>query len=220
MKTSFQIEIDPASISIFFPPNRIKEKIQIIEILLEALRYILNGERKSIIRKQQKIIFHKEKMSRIFFVNENKTYSINFPFNLLFENDKISINYKNIIDLNSYNISTLISFIKSFNISSENCFDFAEQVIDFEEITKENYWLLIKDLLLFEEGYIRYDKDEVGYNEAVKKNEKHRHPLNHYDIFYSNEVTFKLGLEYDIFDKEFIDTLNTNTNCKYLKNCR
>lgn len=217
MKKSFQVEIDSASIILFFPTNRIKEKLQVIQILLESLRYILSGERKSIVHKKTKIVFYKEKMSRIFFVNENKSYSINFPFNILFDDKSISINYKNTIELNSLNISILMSFFKNLNFSSDNCLDFAEQILDCEEMANDKYWLLIKELLIHEDGYIRYDKDQKGYEEALKKKQKHRHPLNHFDIFYSNAVTFKLGLDSDLPDKEFIDTLNTETNCKYLK---
>lgn len=219
MKT-FQIEIDPGSLTTFFPEHRIKEKLNLIEILLESIRYILIAERKNKVRVNNKIIFHKEKMSRIFFVSKYKTYSIRFPFNLLIEGEDISINYKNLIDLNSSNISQLITFFKNFDITTDNCFDFAEQVIDFQDGLQENYWLLIRELLLLEDGYIRYDHDDKAYQEAVKKNQKHRHPLHHLDIFYSSEITFKLGFNSAIDDKEIIDTLNTETNCKYLINYR
>lgn len=219
MKT-FQVEIDPGSLTTFFPEYRIKDKLKLIEILLESIRYILSAERKKIVRGDNKIIFRKEKMSRIFFVSKLKTYSIRFPFNVLIENEDISINYKNLIDLNPSNISNLIAFFKDFDVNTDECFDFAEQVIDFQDEINYNYWSLIRELLLLEEGYIRYDYDEKGYKEAVKKKQKHKHPLHHLDIFYSNEVTFKVGLENLANDREIIDTLNTETNCKYLINCR
>ncbi|MCI5147779.1 MAG: hypothetical protein D3923_20140 [Candidatus Electrothrix sp. AR3] len=67
-----------------------------------------------------------------------------------------------------------------------------------------------------EDGYIRYDIDPENYEKFKKRGEKHKHPENHYDVFYSNNLTFKIGLKSIITYSEFIDLLNVNTDCNYL----
>lgn len=219
MKTSFEIKIDPSSLSIFFPNYRVKDKKQILEILLEAARYIIHGKRESKVRDLNKIVFFREKMNRIFLVSENKTYSIIFPFNLVIDENKLNLNFKNIIEINSLTISNLIILLKNPLINSDNCLDFIEPILDLDDSQNDKYWPVFIDLLMQEDGYIRYDKDEDGYLNAKKKNEELRHPLHHLDIFYTSGATFKLGLDNSLPEIELIDTLNTNTNCKFLKNC-
>jgi hypothetical protein len=97
-------------------------------------------------------------------------------------------------------------------MNSESCLDFIDPIISFEE----NIWTTFRDLLISEDGYIRYDKDEKGYKEAKLKKEEHRHPLNHIDVFYTNQLTLKLGLTEEYIDTDLIDMMNTNTNCRYL----
>lgn len=217
MKASFQIEINEAAKKIFFPEERIKDKYKIIEILLEACRYIIYSKKEVKVKKPDKIIVKVDKMNRLFFVSQSKIYSITFPFNVFYDDDKTIISYKNSFDIDSYTISNLLSIIKSPIVNSENCLDFVEPVVDFENDQKVNYWTIFRDLILLEDGYLRYDKDEKGYKEAQKKGQGHRHPLHHIDIFYTNQAAFKVGLENEYFDADFIDTLDSNTNCKYLK---
>lgn len=214
MKTTFQLEINPSLIKTFFPEERVKDKYKILEILLEACRYMLHNEKVSKARSPYKIILYKEKMSRLIFVSENKIYSITFPFNINYLKSDITINYKNRLDIDSQNISTLLSILKSPSMNSENCLDFIDPIVNYEQ----SLWTTLRDLLISEDGYIRYDRDENGYTEAKAKKEEHRHPLNHIDLFYTNQVTFKLGLNEKYVDTDLLDMMNTNTNCKYLNN--
>ena len=100
-----------------------------------------------------------------------------------------------------------------------NCsLDFIAPICEFEENCNEFFWAFLRELLLMEDGYIRYDFDSEHFSEYKKRGEDHKHPENHYDLFYSTQATFKLGLENKIKDTELIDLLNINTNCKYIKN--
>jgi hypothetical protein len=220
MKTSFEIEIAPSFLPIFFPKYRIKDKYQILKILLESARYIIHGEREEKVKSVNKIIFFREKMNRIFFVSEDKIYSIIFPFNLQIDGDTLTLNFKNLIEIDSFAISNLIILLKNPLINSENCLDFVDPIVDLVDQTKSNYWPVLKDLLMQEEGYIRYDRDPKGYEEAKKKDQEHRHPLHHIDVFYTNGVTFKLGLDNSIADSNLIDILDVSTNCIYLRSIR
>lgn len=218
MKTSFQVEINTITLPIFFPQFRVKDKLQILEILLESTRYILHSQRSQKVYSSNKIIFHKERMSRIFFAKDNKMYSLIFPFNTVINADGIiSFNYKNYIDIDSYTISNLIKLLKNPLISSDNCWDFIEPITGYDDNQPTKYWPVFRDLLIQEDGYIRYDKDEPGYLEAKGKNQQARHPLYHLDIFYSGNATFKLGLSTVLNDAGFIDTLNPDTDCRFLK---
>jgi len=212
MKTTFQLEINPSLINVFFPEERIKDKFKILEILLEACRYILYNEKVETARSPYRMILYKEKMSRLVFVGENKIYSITFPFNITYSKSEITINYNNRLDIDSQNISTLLSILKSPTMNSANCLDFIDPIVSYEQCL----WTTLRDLLILEDGYIRYDKDENGYKEAKAKHQEHRHPLNHFDIFYTNQATLKLGLNTEFVDKDLIDMMNTNTNCKYI----
>lgn len=218
MKTRFEIELDSTSVSTFFPTSRIKDKFRIIEIILESARYILHAKREKTARGLYKLIFFRDKMSRIFFVSDDKVYSVIFPFNLKIDNGILTLNYKNMLEIDSLALSNLIILLKNPLIQSESCLDFIDPILDLESEHPEKYWMLFKDLLTTEDGYIRYDKDLIGYNEAKKKKREHRHPIHHLDIFYTNAATFKIGLNNAIIDRDFIDTVNTETNCKYL-NC-
>lgn len=217
MKTAFQIKIDEISKKIFFPEERIKDKFKILEILLEACRYIIYNKKESNVKNGDRLIFNNDKMRRLFFVSKNKIYSIAFPFNIYYSESETRIDYKNRFNLDSYTISNLLSLIKAPTINSESCLDFADPIVDLEQNQNLNYWMMLRDLLLLEDGYIRYDKDEDGYKEALSKKQQHKHPLNHIDIFYTSQVSFKLGLEQDYVDVDIIDTLDVNTNCRYLK---
>jgi len=223
MKTRFEIEIATSSLSIFFPKFRIKSKTQILEILLESARYIMHGQREEKVIKDHKIVFLREKMTRIFFVSNNKIYSISFPFNLVIDDkDKVLLNFKNLIEIDSYAISSLIILLKNPLINSDNCLDFVEPVLDLETESTTNYWPVLKDLLMLEDGYLRYDMDETGYREAKEKKQEHRHPIHHIDIFYSNGTTFKLGLDKSILDNDLIDILDSSTSCRFIRdiNCK
>lgn len=213
MKISFQLDINPSLIKTFFPEERIKDKYKIIEILLEACRYMLYNKRVATARSQHKIILHKDKMSRLVFVGENKIYSIAFPFNISqITADELLINYKNQFDIDSQNISILLSLLKSPTIISEDCLEFIDPIINYPQ----NLWTTLRDLLFLEDGYIRYDKDEAGFQKAKADGHEHRHPLNHIDIFYTNQATFKLGLKQEYTNTDLIDLMNRNTDCKYL----
>ncbi|WP_370559690.1 hypothetical protein [Edwardsiella tarda] len=88
---------------------------------------------------------------------------------------------------------------------------FFEPLLDLEEQqTIPGFWPFFKMLLTYEDGYIRYDVDDVRVNGKL-------HPLYHFDVFYSNQPTFKIGLERHHTNEQMIDFLNRETDCRYLK---
>lgn len=213
MKTSIQLDINLSLVKTFFPEERIKDKYKILEILLEACRYMLYNKKVKTARSKHKMILNRDKMSRLVFVSENKNYSIAFPFNISqITAEVISINYKNKFDIDSQNISIILSLLKSPTMNSEDCLEFIDPITNYNQ----NLWSTFRDLIILEDGYIRYDKDNEGFQKAKTDGHEHRHPLNHIDIFYTNQATFKLGLKQEYADTDLIDLMDRNTDCKYL----
>ena len=125
--------------------------------------------------------------------------------------------FKNIIEVESRLISQVLQIIKCDEFKEKCSLDFVAPICEFEENCDENFWSFLKDLLLMEDGYIRYDYDKDEYEKFKLKEEKNKHPLNHYDIFYSSINSFKLGLKKEISHEDFINILNTNKDCKYIE---
>lgn len=51
----------------------------------------------------------------------------------------------------------------------------------------------------------------------IKKNVNgYLHPLNHFDVCYSNTSTYKLGINHKVDVEEFVDILDVSTNCFFL----
>jgi len=81
-------------------------------------------------------------------------------------------------------------------------------VADEDQIDRD-LWALLRELLLWEDGYIRYDDDVGNENGDI-------HPRYHLDVFYSGSATFKLGLRQAIQHVTFADILDINTSCRFL----
>ena len=206
--------INKSSLDIFFPKYRIKTKIHIIEIIMETLKYMLLNPEIEEDNRVGKIILIVDKMSRVFYFNKNKYYSISFPFFVEKLGNDIKFGFKNIVEVDSRIINKILQIIKCDEFKEKCSLDFVVPICEFEENCDENFWIFLKEILLMEDGYIRYDYDEDGYNNAKSIGAEDRHPLNHYDIFYSSQNTFKIGLNNKINEDSFIDFIDINKKCK------
>lgn len=218
MKT-YNYKINSSNIVLFFPRQRIKTKKQILKILLETTRMMLVENSDDTVRSNDsffKVVI--DKMSRVFYFTEKKYYSIFFPFTYIIDNGKGIITYKNEIEINSMIISNVLEILNDSRFESNYCLDFIEPISEIESHFEDKLWYLIKELLILEDGYVRFDNDLENYIKAKKAQKEHTHPENHLDIFYLSGNTFKIGLESILKTSEFEDYFNTNTDCKYLKN--
>ena len=218
----FLYNLNKTDVDIFFPNELIKSKIQIIKILLEFVRGILLY-RETIKERDIKSPYVKliiDKKSRIFFFSEKKYYTIHFPFSCSKQDDgSLEIAYqgcRNIIPIKSEIISKVMQILYDEQFNSVSALDFIEP-IDKMESEIDYIWELLKGLLMFEDGYVRFDNDPEEYNRAKNEGREHTHPENHIDVFYNNGNTFKLGLKRKSTPDEFIDYFDSETNCKYLK---
>ncbi|WP_338981326.1 hypothetical protein [Fusobacterium nucleatum] len=194
----------------------IRNKTDTITIIIETITYLLiyNCFPKEDIQSYGDIIIKIEKMNRIIYSLENKIYSLGFPFNIQeLDNEEYKIYDKECnIEFSNKFISILKDKLKCYFSINDDIDEFYLKFIEADlelDILKE-VWQVLKKFILFECGYLRYDYDEEHKNGDI-------HPLNHYDIYYTNTNTFKIGLDNKIDLEKFVDLLNLNTNCHYFK---
>ena len=231
MKGEFILEID-RNFNELLVNTPIREKKDLLRIFFETIRYYIiydikkrtldNIIDKSIIcnkstldtKNYGQVIIKVSKMSRIIYELENKIFSITFPFNISKTEEGYHI-YDSIseIKIDILIISKIINILNNFSSENDDIYDFFSQFDDGDndEEVLNKIWKIFKKLLFSESGYLRYDYDEKYENGNI-------HPLNHYDIYYTNRNTFKIGLNAKIDLKKFIDLLDLETDCHYLNN--
>lgn len=154
-------------------------------------------------------------MNRVFFFSENKYFSFNFPFKLDLSNEDNIKFYYNELDVNLKIISILEALLDEEDLlllHKENIREYYYEYIedDYEIIFEEDFINLVNKIIEFEPWYIRYDYDDEHNNGNLL------HPLNHLDVNFESNSTFKLGLNKKLKLEEFIDVMNINTDCHFL----
>ena len=196
------IKIPPYKINIFSKP--IRNKNDCVSILLEAVEnFIYHNEAIKEIQNNTMLIEN----GRLFVFLENKYFSIKFPFKIKIE-EEIKF-YINNIELNSIILSAIrYAFL---NISN-SIRDILSQIKEeYEQINKDEIEEIIIVMLLLDDGYLRYDHDAKNENGKL-------HPLDHLDIFYTNN-SVKLGLKDKLSQKNFVKIISKKYDeCCYLEN--
>jgi hypothetical protein len=198
----------------FFKSVRTKEHV--IEIIMNSIKYMIVNDPIKDEDKKGQLILYIDKMNRLFFISEDKYFSIAFPFITKYEKGEYSFSFKNNINIDHGLISQIFSIITCKDYKSKCSLDFATPITEYEEYD-DSFWLFLKELLLMEDGYIRYDYDPINYKKYKDKDEEHKHPLHHYDLFYTSNATFKIGLERKISENEFLETLDILKDSIYIK---
>lgn len=160
------------------------------------------------------------KFQRIFFISDKKIFSLNFPFSVQRSLEKTEPNIftSSGVLIDSYLLSRLTTVLTDNLTEIErDIYWFAESVIssfttssvDGVPTASDDVWVVLKRLLLIEDGYLRYDYDPIHFHAET-------HPLDHLDIFYSPECTFKVGLEATITHELLVDILDPKTRCRIM----
>lgn len=171
----------------------IRERKDIITVLLESIRLIMYGINVPPEKSCGKIVLHIGKTSRFIYISEGKYFSINFPFFIDYP-DGCFIYNKNGVEIDSKIISKIIELISDKNIF--NTKSFSSFFDAFEDIYEEkDVWDCFFNLLTFEEGYTRFDND----TRHIELN----HPQYHIDLFYEEHNKIKFGLNSNINDISF-----------------
>lgn len=152
---------------------------------------------------------HISKMSRVFFKSPNRIVSIVFPFSIKKDNEKYVIyDTRSSILIDSIILSSLQTLFNQFETG-----DYIEMFTlldDFDVLSRDEIWNIFSNLLSYESGYIRYEYDLEHFEESI-------HPIHHFDINHTNSSKYKLGFDSHISLDTFIDILDTNTNCYFIK---
>jgi hypothetical protein len=197
----------------------IRSKLDVIRLLVYSVKYILTEPHNNRgTSSHNKIVLYVNKMSRLFFCIENKIVSFQFPF---FVNESeetpelLDITFAPFMQIDSVNSSLLIALFNQPDIFDGDLDTILTRVL---EEMNENEWPvsdinqfleLIKHLMLFEPGYLRYDHDEDNQNGSF-------HPEHHIDFYYSSNNTFKLGLKKEAQPEWLVDMVDTLSECKYI----
>lgn len=183
----------------------IRNRKDVISLLMKVLKLILVYEKPEDTDIVGEISIVLCKMSRIFFSSETKVFSINFPFFVKESEGGLIFYTREFPEIDNRLTSIIIELIESSNcLSLVEILEFAEPVSDASNL-EQHIWVLLRDLMIHEDGYVRFDHDPA----RVKEN----HPLNHYDFFYSTATTFKLEANQKPNIDYFIDVLDTKTVC-------
>ena len=197
----------------------VRKQEECVSMILELLNILLIGE--VIGNKKGVIMVIVDKMSRLFCFSDDKYFSVVFPFDiekiegkgavyriydllLGFEIDnRLLALLKRMLDQINFSQNTIDEIIEKayFDMSGE----------EYTEDEVEKCFNLVLRLLSMELGYIRYDYDPNPDHENGKL-----HPLHHCDVNYSSKGTYKLGINKRMKKEEFIDLLDTKTECRYL----
>lgn len=208
MMKEYSFALDQHQIKRFFSP--VRNKADIIKILMHSVKLMLinqPGARKT--SENAEIILIVSKMSRVFYFCDQKYFSLSFPFTVHEINDSLEFTLNNELDVDNKTTSEVLSIIHEKNsFLSNDAYDFIDPILDATK-REPNFWSLMMKLLTLDDGYIRYEYDEERANGSI-------HPVNHYDIFYSSNTTFKLGLNNRINKEELIDLVKLESNCHYV----
>lgn len=145
----------------------------------------------------------KENRAYVIF-NRDKYVSIFFPFGFSVTDDKFYLNKYQIDTKRISHLRTILDSIMnegSFIGGMKTCND---GILDTEpEYVSDEDKDIFSEICMIEAGYLRYDYDLKGANGRV-------HPLNHLDINYSKNATFKIGLHEKLKPEKFFHFLNNS----------
>lgn len=191
-----------------------RNKYEIIKLCLNFLKVAQysGGD----FREDENCVLVVDKMSRLFIRYGESIHTIHFPFTTIMCDDK-AVFYLNEIEINSKTITILQDFFSRCDAISEmdDFYEIYLQITNEYELSQceeKDTWEMIKTLVLFEPGYLRYDRD---FSDSMNE---YRHPPYHIDFYYSNTATFKIGLYKDITLEELELIIDKEQNCWFAEN--
>jgi hypothetical protein len=203
----FTFDLNERLIRSFFKPIRKKEDS--ILLIMNAIQFMSISSRVPILSPKGRMVLIISKMSRVFFYSGEKHFSIAFPYTVEEVEGEFRVFSSSAGEINEMIISKVKSVLSGEGVMSEGCISLlADSVLD-ESLLTPNFWSVLRELLLMEDGYLRYDHDP-------ERESGHIHPLNHLDVFYSSKAGFKVGLSGRLSEGELIDIMDYESDCRYL----
>lgn len=186
-----------------------KMKLSLLEILISF--WTGNPKKPSI---PYVIIKNDVSFQRAIIVCQDKIFSFSFCYNLHVNNKDYNDRSNNIIEyyykgfrIGTKAISEARALMNSYNIAENNTYCYT--ILDVDESTSEEAFVLFESLYMIEPAYIRYDHDPNHADPIA-------HPLDHLDINFSKGVSYKTGLLNRIGINEIEQILSAIPKCPYL----
>ena len=158
-------------------------------------------------------------MNRFIYLCPEKIFSVRSPF-MFKDSGTMEIDFytKAVFDIDQHVTSKVISFIRDNHIDATSPYSLLDSFEEnFDDISQDStpekpydIWLFILDLMMCEDGYIRYDHDQQQENGR-------RHPLYHFDIGYETASTYKIGSYRSPCPNYLFELLNNKYDSKYLE---
>lgn len=208
IETSYILQITPAEIRKF--TKRLKSSWDFANLLcIVGQYYILH--KADIIRNPVrtygyiKISFDNIGGRCFIYISSNKYLSFVFPFRF---NGRV-LRYKGtVID------EIFISYLITISESGQSGSSLIEQYIDNGNNCSripDQCFKVIEELLLLDSGYLRHDDDPSSARGVI-------HPRFHFDVFFSKEATFKVGLSKMLTSKKYEDFFKKDKSKFFLHN--
>lgn len=207
----FTFDLSERLVGRFFKPIRKKEDA--ILLLMDAIQFMGISSKVPIQSPRGQMVLVISKMSRVFFYSGDKHFSIAFPYAVEEVEGVFSVFSSSAGEINEMIVSKVKAVLSGEGAMSGGCISvLADNVLD-ESLLTPNFWLVLRELILMEDGYLRYDYDLQGER-------GHMHPLNHLDVFYSSKAAFKVGLNDRLSEGELMDIMSGESECRYLNKPR
>lgn len=192
---------------LFASINNVREFLFLKLTMLELLYSQWNGEHTNENCTFPYLHVDDKKMHRVFIVSNNKIVSFSFGMTIQEKGNKILVFHQGQKEFTAKHISEARSILEQLDersLYNDLSDDDLEQTPSYE-----GKWLF--EYLLFEEpAYLRYDFDKV----ASRGKRWILHPKYHFDINFSPNFTYKLGLVREIEEMEFNKILSAEEFCR------
>lgn len=187
-----------------FPQRLLDSRKDLLLIVMESCRTMMTNLQ--VENADNKFMLVVSDMNRLFFFTEKKMFSIRFPFHVN-EYPQVRFDLNN-IPIDSKMISDIMTMIEADVYDSSDALDFIMPIADYQDHVNPNIWTIMNHLMTYEIGYIRYDDDVEGYENACRAGMPKRHPRYHYDVNLDSQAVFKIGLSAQLSPDKFVDFLD------------
>ena len=198
--------------------EKIKKQVNYVQAVLQIVNLILTWNKSEEINDVSYpylYITGKGNSNRVYIVKSNSIISFMFPLGLSQKSDHLGnnnwiINKREVV-LDLSIVSKCIEFANSIGQkkNAAKIIDIAKNISLNDGVSNTSFDLL-EFLLLVEPCYIRFDNDPNSANKFI-------HPKKHFDINFSVNGTYKIGVYNSIVVEDFKDIFDKTTNSWYAK---
>jgi hypothetical protein len=188
----------------------VRTKHDVVVLWMNAIKAFLANQPASTEQAEAWLSIAVKSMSRLFFglSTGRRMFSVSFPFTVRKVEGELLFFSREGILVDSQASSQILGLLDTGALAATDFWGFVDPVLEAVEADAD-MWTLLRELLLAEDAYVRYDWDE-------ERADGHLHPVHHLDLGYSNGGTFKLGLQGSIDHARLVEILDVDVDCDYV----